>query len=162
MAKKKPSKHTGRKRLLDKQSPKIDEVIKRIELGCTRDASVKAAGLSKAVFYRWLKLGYEKKEKIYIDFLERVERAEADSQVRSMITIRKAAEQDNDWRAAAWFLERRFKKDFGKLTTVEVKLPKSPKDMSDDELEKWEKVLEGQISIEELEEGNEERDDHEL
>jgi hypothetical protein len=59
-------------------------------------------------------------------------------------------------------LERRFKKDFGKLTTVEVKLPKSPKDMSDDELEKWEKVLEGQISIEELEEGNEERDDHEL
>lgn len=63
----------------------------------------------------------EKGDRAFIEFLERVEQAESqavDDRVRLVAIAGK-----NDWRAAAWFLERRRPADFGTRARVEVSGP---------------------------------------
>lgn len=87
------------------------------------------AGISKDTLYNWMKKGarekervagtsrsIRKKEQIYVDFSDAVEKALAEAEVRDLIIISNAAK--NDWKAAAWKLERKFPKKWGRKEQV--------------------------------------------
>lgn len=82
--------------------------------GNTRRASAAFAGMSHDTFYNWFNDDP--------DFRARVEEAEAKAQVRAVSQVANAAFRDGDWRAAAWWLERRYPADYGRRDRVEMSI----------------------------------------
>lgn len=74
-----------------------------LENGTTRRAACAAAGITHTTFYGWLN--------DYPAVLDAVSRAEAVCQQRMEAKLVKAA--DNDWRASAFWLERRRRAEYG-------------------------------------------------
>lgn len=101
-------------------------MLKRLEqalsTGATRRASAIYAGISEASFYHYLERGEADKqadqETPFSEFLEIVTRAEAQADVLANTAIRSA--MANDWRAAAWYLERRHPADWGRQERHQV------------------------------------------
>jgi transposase-like protein len=95
----------------------------RIALAVSGGASLRAAaqvsGVADSTLRSWLARGRSEQgarkrargELPYVELLEAVERAGARAEVRAAALIAKAAE--TDWRAAAWYLERRDPETFG-------------------------------------------------
>lgn len=63
------------------------------------------AGVSRVTIYEWLKRGAREPGTRFSKFVEEVDRAMADSEVRDLAVIAKAS--IDQWQAAAWRLERR-------------------------------------------------------
>ncbi len=93
----------GRRCLLTKERTiKICDGIKK---GLTYDMCAKYAGVSPSAFYAWLRKGREGKEKKFIDFVSKLEQAEASGAVFHLQNITNNSRED--WKASAWILERR-------------------------------------------------------
>lgn len=84
-----------------------------ISKGNTFRASAKAEGISEATFHRW--------RKEHPDFGEMVEQALGVSEAR---LVNKIAETE-DWRAAAWILERRFPDSWTKREQIDMNVSRS-------------------------------------
>lgn len=95
-------------------------ICKLIRAGVPYKHAAKAAGISEATFYAWMKMGREKSRGKYPEFLESVKKAEAESVAEAVARIRKSAEKS--WQAAAWWLERRHPEDFAKREYTESKV----------------------------------------
>lgn len=88
------------------------------------------AGVSPQVFYKWMNRGTEERQRIadgqdptpgetpYVEFVEAVEKARSQAEMRNVGLIQKAA-VDGTWQAAAWFLERSYPKRWGRSDRVE-------------------------------------------
>lgn len=75
------------------------------------------AGIGKTTFFRYLQEGEEANPgTIAREFRDRIKRAEATAMGRNILHIQKAAKKD--WRAAAWFLERRAPQDYGNRVQI--------------------------------------------
>ncbi len=83
---------------------RIEALVIALGTGCTREAAARHAEIHRTTLYRWL----ERDAAIRI----RVEKAEADVEVRLAAQIVQAA--PDDWRAAAWLLERRRPAGYGR------------------------------------------------
>jgi hypothetical protein len=83
---------------------RIEALVIALGTGCTREAAAHHAGIDRTTLYRWL----ERDAAIRI----RVEKAEADVEVRLAAQIVQAA--PDDWHAAAWLLERRRPRSYGR------------------------------------------------
>lgn len=70
------------------------------------------AGISKRTFENWTDRGRRAHTGKYRDFVEAIERAEAQAKARNVALIQKAAQED--WRAALEYLERRYPEEWGK------------------------------------------------
>lgn len=100
---------------------RIEALVIALGTGCTREAAARHAGVDRTTLYRWL----ERDPAIRV----RVEKAEADVEVRLAAQIVQAA--PDDWHAAAWLLERRRPKSYGRAqaaaavdtTTVPAQAP---------------------------------------
>lgn len=94
----------------------VDRLLKAIRLGATYDLAAKSAGISYQTFNEWRQgrmfpkgtTADQKRE-----FVEAIEKAEGDAAVQWLAKIEKAA-SDGAWQAAAWKLERRYPKDYGR------------------------------------------------
>jgi transposase len=86
-------------------------IVKAVRQGMYVKSAVEGAGITEATYYRWLERG-RRGEEPFESFLIDVEQASAEATLDALGVIRKAAE--TDWRAAAWFLERRFPGQYGK------------------------------------------------
>lgn len=93
-----------------------DEVAKKIcsylRQGNTRKAACAASGISDQTFANW--------QKRYLDFLERVKKAEAEAETAHVENIAHAAR--TYWQASAWWLERRHREDWGRRDQLDVNL----------------------------------------
>jgi len=89
-------------------------ICDNIRLGLTYKASAEAAGVSYAVFNEWMK----DIRPHYVKFQEAVSRANAEA--RKILTMRIQSAATDDWRAAAWMLERRFRDEYGQSVGVNV------------------------------------------
>ncbi len=69
-----------------------------------------ANGISLTTYFTWLKRG-RNRESPYLEFLNAATHAEHQAQVNLVGVINSHAERD--WRAAAFLLERRHRKDWG-------------------------------------------------
>lgn len=88
-----PSKYTP------ERAQRIVDVLKA---GNTRRAACAFAGVTDETFANW--------QRRYLDFLEAVQKAEAEAEVRNVAIVQQAAK--TKWQAAAWWLERRRSADY--------------------------------------------------
>ena len=96
------------------------EIAQRI-LDCVRagnylETSAAYAGISKSSLFNYIRLGKRQSRGKYRDFLEAVERAQAEAEVRDVVTVERASK--TDWKAAAWRLERKFPARWGRRVEV--------------------------------------------
>tara|TARA_Y100000114_G_scaffold147662_1_gene159714 strand:+ start:1651 stop:2037 length:387 start_codon:yes stop_codon:yes gene_type:complete len=94
-----------------------EDVVKALRAGNSRRDSALYAGISEQTFYSWMKRGRDG-EPLYAEFLEAVEKAEAQSVVRNVAIIQRAAE--DTWQAAAWWLERKRPDDWGRRQRMDI------------------------------------------
>ena len=80
-------------------------LIEAIKLGMTNKLAAQYAGIAISTFYLWREKA-NAGDPLYMDLMDSLKRAEAQSAAHSLAVIKKAA-QDGTWTAAAWMLERR-------------------------------------------------------
>jgi hypothetical protein len=83
---------------------RIEALVVALGTGCTREAAAGHAGIHRTTLYRWVERDPTLRA--------RVEKAEADVEVRLAAQIVQAA--PDDWHAAAWLLERRRPTSYGR------------------------------------------------
>ena len=85
------------------------------------EVACQAVGIGKSTFYSWLKHAEtdEKPRKIYVDFMDTIKKAEAQSESKYLGVIRDAA-NGGTWQASAWWLERRYPEKWGRREKVDL------------------------------------------
>lgn len=91
-------------------APRADRIVALLRSGQHRATACYAAGVSDRAFRDWVSLG-EAGDERWSDFAQRVREAEAECETRAIVQIQAIGE--NDWRALAWWLERRFPTRWG-------------------------------------------------
>ena len=92
-------------------------IITYIRAGSYVETAAAAAGVDKSTLYRWLERGAEGQEP-FAGFATQVESALAEAELRDLARIDRAA--DSNWQAAAWKLERRNPKMWGRRNFTEM------------------------------------------
>jgi predicted site-specific integrase-resolvase len=103
--------------------PKLDpditqRIVDLVRAGHYLEVAATAAGIHKTTLHRWLRIGREQKRGRYRRFLTAVERAQAEAESRDVALIARAA--TDDWRAAAWRLERQAPRRYGPRVQLSV------------------------------------------
>ena len=80
-------------------------LIEASKLGLTRELQCEYAGIGRSTLHRWLAKGRLAQKGKNRELWLALNRAEAEGAARAMKKI--VAAQDKDWKAAAWFMERR-------------------------------------------------------
>lgn len=93
-----------------------DLILDAIKDGNTNETAAKLAGISESTFYNWVAKGKEAEKGIYRNFVDELEIAEAAAFAESVKNIRTAGKED--WRASAWYLERRDPANWGRKERV--------------------------------------------
>jgi hypothetical protein len=98
-----------------KLTPEITEKIcMAIRAGNYAKIAAGMAGISEATYYSWLDQAKEPDaEPEFLEFLESVERAEAEAEIGAVARIRQAAD-NGTWQAAGWLLERKHGERWGR------------------------------------------------
>ncbi len=106
-------------------------IVNALNSGNWLETAASYAGIAPATLYNWLERGRNERDRIdndedarpeeahYVEFLEAVEKARSQAQVRAVGLIQKAA-IDGTWQAAAWFLERSNPQHWGRYHRMEV------------------------------------------
>ncbi len=94
----------GRKPKLTKEIE--TKLVCLLKAGHVISVACAAVGIGERTFHRWMAQGWLETEGTYWQFRQLVLRARAECEVALLHTIYKHAK--NDWRAAAWLLERLF------------------------------------------------------
>lgn len=96
------------------------EVVASLKRGAYQVHAANAAGISITTLQRWVKQGREGVEP-YVQFAIDVDRARAEDALRNQAVISAAAvgKVPGDWKAAAWNLERKFPKLYGRRAMMD-------------------------------------------
>ena len=109
------AKTTGRK---TKLSPDLQKrLLDAIAAGNYIHTACAAVGIGESTYFKWLERG-RAGESPYREFMEALTRAEQQAIVSLVEIVRSHAIAD--WRAAAFLLERRQKKDWGRHETLDA------------------------------------------
>lgn len=107
----------------------IEEFARHMRVGLYLEDACGLVGIVKQTAYNWLQWGeaalleaggnlreVPEEQRAYAEFLDAVTRAEATAISNNLLIIERAAAEDRpgDWRAAAWFIERRKPRTWGK------------------------------------------------
>ena len=99
-----------------KLTPKLtQEITTYIRDGNSPTVSATLVGISPSTYFNWMSKG-SNLEPRFMEFVESIKRANAQSIVNQVAHIARAADSGN-WRAAAWLLERKAPESFGKNST---------------------------------------------
>jgi predicted site-specific integrase-resolvase len=103
--------------------PKLDPAITQrlvdlVRAGNTLDTAATACGIHRTTLHRWLRHGKGQQRGRYHKLFEGVEKAQAEAEARDVAIIAKAATED--WRAAAWRLERRLPRKYAPRVQLAV------------------------------------------
>ena len=106
-----PAKHAGGRPT--KLTPEmLERVDKALRAGLYRKDAARWAGISPATFCNWLLRGEAQRKGKFREFLDAVVNAEQQTKNLMVGSVLVAAKKD--WKAAAWWLERKFPHDWGK------------------------------------------------
>jgi transposase len=94
-----------------------DTIVAAIRDGNYSETAAAAAGIGKTTFYLWMVKGETLGGK-YEQFREAVHAAEADAEAQALTVLLKAMPED--WRAAAWYLERKFQDRWGRKDRLDL------------------------------------------
>jgi hypothetical protein len=90
----------------------LAQVCGYLRSGSTRRAAAHLAGISESTLWRWLERSNET--------VRQIQNAEAHAETLAVDAIWLAITKKRDWRAAAWFLERRHSESWRLKETLEV------------------------------------------
>ncbi len=92
----------------------VNAILAGIRAGLSLRLAAEAAGVSETTFHQWQRGEFPRgaDRDLKVQFSEQLTRAKGESARRLTALISSAAVED--WRAAAWLLERRFPADYGK------------------------------------------------
>jgi len=107
-----------------KLTPEVEErMVRAISVGAAYKDACAYAGISYQTFLNWKKRAQqsearsddgcdepEETTRRFVEFFDRIKKAQGDAAMSWLATINKAAKRD--WRAAAWALERRYPKSY--------------------------------------------------
>lgn len=100
-----------------KLTPELQlKICETVRAGNYIETASAYVGVNKSTIYDWMKRGAREKQGIYHDFSNAIEKALAESEMRDVLIIGKAASQN--WQAAAWRLERKFSDRWGRKDYV--------------------------------------------
>ena len=104
------------------------KIVDAIRVGATFRLACLYAGISEDTFMRW--------RRRYADFADAVNQAEGAGAAAWLGHIEKAA-QDGNWQAAAWKLERKYPREYGRrvIQSFEEIPPEKVPELTDDELD---------------------------
>jgi transposase len=109
-------------------------VAASLQAGNYVETAAAFAGISASTFYSWMARGRAEILRVeaggdpdpgevdFVEFVETVEKARADAEVRAVHAVQKAA-NDGTWQAAAWFLERSHPQRWGRFQRTELSGP---------------------------------------
>lgn len=100
----------GRKLKLTPQTQ--EEIVRALGVGATHEQACQYVGITPECFYNWLRHG-EAGRSPYSEFFQAVKKAEGQAAIGWLASI-EAAARAGQWQAAAWKLERRYPKAWGK------------------------------------------------
>ncbi len=92
-------------------------LVNMVKAGNYIEVAARACGISKQTFYEWLKRGGEGEEP-FKALADAVHTSAAEAEVRDFTLIGAHAKQD--WRAAAWRLERKHADRYGRKDGLEL------------------------------------------
>jgi len=109
------------------------KIVQAIVGGNANVVAAAYAGIGESTYYAWLDRGRKEVTRLasspwarpratempFLEFLEAIEKAQADAEARNVALIAKAA-QDGTWTAAAWWLERKYPERWGRKDRHEV------------------------------------------
>ena len=103
--------------------PKLDHALAQrlvdlLRAGNYLEVAATAVGVHRSTLHRWMRHGRQQVRGRYRKFLTAVEKAQAESESRDVALIAKAASED--WKAAAWRLERKQPRRYGPRVAVSV------------------------------------------
>ena len=148
--------------------PKLDPVLAQrivdlVRAGNYLEVAATAAGIHRSTLHRWLRHGKSQQRGRFRRFLTAMEKAQAEAESRDVALIARAAGED--WRAAAWRLERKQPRRYGPRVALSVQqeldsvLDRLKKGL---ELPVYEKVLElmsaDDVQVPELSDGKDPSD----
>lgn len=92
----------------------VELLLDGIRAGLPIHLACDAAGVAESTFYEWQRGEFPRgaDKELKAEFPDKLTRARGVSALTNINLIANAAKED--WRAAAWILERRFPQDFGK------------------------------------------------
>jgi hypothetical protein len=96
------------------------KIIAFIRRGNTIETAARCAGIHRDTFYDWMKRG-RKGQSGYREFADQVDTAVAQAEALHVEVLREASK--DDWRAAAWILERRNPRDWARQDRTVVTGP---------------------------------------
>lgn len=102
----------GRPTKLTPESQK--RICDALRIGSTYELAAQYGGVDYRTFLNWMQRGETASSGIYFQFFQEVKKAEADGAMKWLALIDKAAVEDGQWQAAAWKLERRYPRDYGR------------------------------------------------
>lgn len=134
-AKKTPRKKAAPKRgRPSKFTPeRVEAILEALKSGCYVETAAIYGGVSTSLVYQWCDRGRKERERLeifpdaepdatevpFMDFLEEVEKARANAEIRAVMQIQRAA-SEGTWQAAAWYLERSYPKKWGRTDHTEI------------------------------------------
>jgi hypothetical protein len=122
-------KKTGRPTLLD--DDRLEAITNALRNGAYIDHAAQAAGISTRTYHGWMERGRTERDRInaglasdpdeapFVQFLHSVERAQSEAAVDLLGEIANHA-RNGTWQAAAWILERKFPRQWGRFDRSEV------------------------------------------
>lgn len=111
---------------------RADKIVALISQGHYNRTAASATGIGQRTIQRWLARGEAANERIdagqplqdgdeiYWHFWQRVQQAEGEAADEALAAIRQGWQRDNQWTAAAWYLERKYPGEWGRRTEVQV------------------------------------------
>ena len=101
-----------------KLTPEIHEkIVTAVRAGNYAEVAAQYAGIGERTYYRWMETGAKTHAGPCWHFWQAIRAAEGEAEAVAMITIRKA--WGDDWKAAAWYLERKFQAKWGRHDRVD-------------------------------------------
>lgn len=94
-----------------------EKIVGAIRAGNYAETAAQYAGIDKSTYHRWMQKGEDGRAK-YREFRAAVRAAEAEAEVYAETVLRKA--MPDDWKAAAWYLERKFQDRWGRREHLDI------------------------------------------
>ena len=102
---------------MSKLTPEVQaRIVQFVEAGNYKRIAAQACGIDQATFCNWMKWGEQQQRGRYFDFFKAVKEAEGRAEANCVAHV--ALATMNDWRAAAWMLERSRRDRWGQNVTV--------------------------------------------
>jgi hypothetical protein len=101
---------------------RCEKVISALQAGNYREVACRHAGISVQTLRNWVKLSQNPDaDPAYLQFVEAMEKAEADAEVADIALIRGAA-GGGQWQAAAWIRERKNPERWGRRDASKIEV----------------------------------------